>query len=504
MSALYSTSNVISRRRKHVDRETTKRRPQKYPESRYCRQEETYDCAFAESYKDSSGQAGSQSRQGKAQTRSLKPPRSSFKRIQGRALDSRAALHKRDCAVSLALLQGAPDAGQYNSEMLFSAGILSLLIWGYLILGRGGFWRIHDDSAKVVSSDENSGAGIPVRIAVIVPARNEADVVGRAISSLVRQEGPHSIQIFLVDDASTDETAQAARGGAQAAGCLERLIVITGRSLPSSWSGKLWAMQQGIERARNINPDFFLFTDADIEHASNSVSTLVSVAQSRPCDMASFMVKLHCETLSEKLLVPAFVYFFFKLYPPQWIADPRRATAGAAGGCILIRPSALETAGGIQAIRQEVIDDCALAARVKRSGGRLWLGTSATTRSIRPYGSFSEIGRMISRSAFSQLRHSVILLLVSIVGMAITYLLPPGLAIFSYRAVPATLGVTAWLLMVVSYVPVLRLYRLNPLWALVLPLAAIFYMGATFHSAWKYWTGRGGQWKGRIQDPVEG
>ena len=345
--------------------------------------------------------------------------------------------------------------------------------------------------------------GNPVRIAVIVPARNEADVIGRAISSLLRQQGPYSIQIFLVDDASTDETAQAARDGALSTGCAERLIVIAGRPLPSGWSGKLWAMQQGIERARDTNPDFFLFTDADIEHASNSVSTLVSVAQSRPCDMASFMVKLHCKTLSEKLLIPAFVYFFFKLYPPQWIADPRRATAGAAGGCILIRPAALAKAGGIQAIRQEVIDDCALAARVKRSGGGLWLGASATTRSIRPYGSFSEIGRMISRSAFNQLRHSTILLLLSILGMAITYLLPPALVLFSHRVVPAVLGATAWLLMVISYVPVLRLYRLNPLWALVLPLAAIFYVGATFHSACRYWTGRGGQWKGRIQDPVE-
>jgi hopene-associated glycosyltransferase HpnB len=261
-------------------------------------------------------------------------------------------------------------------------------------------------------------------------------------------------------------------------------------------------MQQGIEYARDINPDFFLFTDADIEHASDSIATLVSIAQSRPCDMASFMVKLHCEALSEKLLIPAFVYFFFKLYPPRWVANPTRTTAGAAGGCILIRPAALAKAGGIQAIHKEVIDDCALAARVKRSGGRLWLGASSTTRSIRPYGGFAEIGRMISRSAFSQLRHSAMLLLLSMIGMAVTYLLPPALALFSHRMLPAALGAAAWLLMVISYVPVLHLYRLNPAWALVLPLAAVFYVGATFHSAWKYWTGRGGQWKGRIQDPV--
>jgi len=219
--------------------------------------------------------------------------------------------------------------------------------------------------------------------------------------------------------------------------------------------------------------------------------------------MASFMVKLHCQSVAEKLLIPAFVYFFFKLYPPAWISNPRRSEAGAAGGCILIRPTALEKAGGIAAIRQEVIDDCSLAARVKGNGGRLWLGASATTRSIRPYEGFSGIGSMISRSAFNQLRHSNFLLLVSIIGMATTYLLPPALVLATHRIVPAALGGAAWLLMVLSYWPVLRLYRLNPLWALALPVAAVFYVGATFHSAWKYWMGRGGEWKGRIQDPKE-
>ena len=258
-----------------------------------------------------------------------------------------------------------------------------------------------------------------------------------------------------------------------------------------------------LSRPPNTAPDFFLFTDADIEHAPDSVATLVAIAEAGPYDMASFMVKLHCESVAEKLLIPAFVYFFFKLYPPAWISNPRRSEAGAAGGCILIRPAALEKAGGIAAIRQEVIDDCSLAARVKRSGGRLWLGASATTRSIRPYEGFAGIGRMISRSAFNQLRHSNLLLLLSMAGMAVTYLLPPALVFAAHRIAPAALGGTAWLLMAVSYWPVLRLYRLTPLWALALPVGAVFYVGATFHSAWKYWIGRGGEWKGRIQDPKE-
>jgi hopene-associated glycosyltransferase HpnB len=381
--------------------------------------------------------------------------------------------------------------------MLIAAGLLSLLIWAYLMLARGGFWRINP---AIPASAPKASA---VQVAVIVPARDEADVIDRAVRSLLQQTGEQRIHIFLVDDGSTDGTAQAARAAAGAEGQAQNLAVVSGSPLPLGWSGKLWAMQQGIEQAAKTAPDFFLFTDADIEHAPDSVATLVSIAQAGPYDMASFMVKLHCQSVAEKLLIPAFVYFFFKLYPPAWTANPRRSEAGAAGGCILIRPAALEKAGGIAAIRQEVIDDCSLAARIKRNGGRLWLSASTTTRSIRPYEGFSGIGRMVSRSAFNQLRHSNVLLLLSILGMAATYLLPPALALAAHRIVPAALGGTAWLLMVLSYWPALRLYRLNALWALALPVVAVFYMGATFHSAWKYWTGRGGEWKGRIQDPRE-
>jgi hopene-associated glycosyltransferase HpnB len=391
--------------------------------------------------------------------------------------------------------------------MLIAAGMLTLVIWAYLVLGRGGFWRIAPEPSHLIlagkDSSENGAQVNPVRIAVIIPARNEADMVDRAVRSLLQQSGANKIHIFLVDDASTDGTAQAARAAAIAEDQAQNLTILDGSPLPSGWSGKLWAMQQGIEQAAKTAPDFFLFTDADIEHAPDSVATLASIAEAGSYDMASFMVKLHCQSVAEKLLIPAFVYFFFKLYPPAWIANPRRSEAGAAGGCILIRPAALEKAGGIAAIRQEVIDDCSLAARVKHAGGRLWLGASATTRSIRPYEGFSGIGRMISRTAFNQLGHSNVLLLASIIGMAATYLLPPALVFTAHRIAPAAMGGAACLLMVLSYWPVLRLYRLNPFWALTLSVAAVFYVGATFHSAWKYWMGRGGEWKGRIQDPKE-
>jgi hopene-associated glycosyltransferase HpnB len=211
------------------------------------------------------------------------------------------------------------------------------------------------------------------------------------------------------------------------------------------------------------------------------------------------MVKLHCRSLAEKLLIPAFVFFFFMLYPPQWIRDPRRKTAGAAGGCILIRSAALERIGGIAAIRGEIIDDCALARAVKRTGGRVWLGATADTHSVRPYNSFGEIEKMIARTAFNQLRHSFWLLLGTVIGMVLTYLLPLALMV-SGSARLAMVGAAAFVLMCGSYVPMVQFYELNPLWALTLPFSAAFYTLATLHSAVQYWRGRGGEWKGRAQD----
>jgi len=379
--------------------------------------------------------------------------------------------------------------------MLIAAGILGLLIWGYLLLARGQFWRIYPLPPRLAD-------GQRARIAVIIPARNEAEVVGCAVASLLQQAGPHMLHLFLVDDSSSDGTARIAQETAEKLERSTALTIIESQPLPPGWSGKLWALHQGVEQTDEFRPDYILFTDADIVHAPENVSKLIAIAESHNCDLASFMVKLHCETVAEKLLVPAFVFFFFKLYPPAWIADPSRATAGAAGGCLLVRPAALQAEGGIAAIRHEVIDDCALAARVKRNGGRLWLGASDTARSIRPYRGFAGIWSMISRTAFNQLRHSVLLLLLATAGMAATYLLPPALALFSHRLAPAILGAVAWLLMALSFLPILRAYRLSPLWAVALPLVALFYMGATFHSAWKYWSGRGGEWKGRVQDPV--
>lgn len=381
--------------------------------------------------------------------------------------------------------------------MVSVAGMVALLVWLYLLLLRGGFWRV-SRQLPPAKPDETSA----YRIAVIIPARNEAAVVGQSLASLLRQTGNHSIHIFLVDDGSTDATAEIARQTAAQSGKSDGLTIIAGKPLPAGWTGKLWAVQQGIEAAQGFTPQFFLLTDADILHAPDNIATLVSTAESGAYDLTSFMVKLHCATVAEKLLIPAFVFFFFKLYPLAWALDPRHKTAAAAGGSILVRLEALDRAGGIAAIRNEIIDDCALARAVKGHGGRIWLGLSPATISLRAYQTFAEIGRMISRTAFNQLNHSVLLLAATLTGLTLIYLLPP-LLLLTHHALPVALGVSAWLLMAFAYFPMVRFYGLGPLWSLALPLVAIFYMGATLHSAFRFWSGRGGEWKGRTQDREE-
>ena len=246
-----------------------------------------------------------------------------------------------------------------------------------------------------------------------------------------------------------------------------------------------------------------MLSDADISHAPDNVSRLIAVAERHGYDLTSLMVKLRCSSVAERLLIPAFVYFFLLLYPPAWIQNRRRKAAGAAGGCMLVRPAALERMGGIESIRGEIIDDCALARGIKRSGGTVWLGLTPTTLSHRAYEGFAEIERMISRTAFNQLQHSTFVLAGTVIGLIGTYLLPVGLFIggaLGHQQVAMALGSAAWLLMTTTYLPMVRFYGLNPAWALTLPLAAIFYLAATIHSAWKHWTGRGGEWKGRAQD----
>ena len=376
-------------------------------------------------------------------------------------------------------------------------GAVSLLIWIYLLLARGGFWRMRTD--RELSAAQEAPAR---KIAIIVPARNEAALVAQAVQSLLRQTYPGPSHIFLVDDHSSDGTAEIARQAAHEAGASDRCTVIEGQPLPHGWTGKLWAVSQGLQAATSFDAEYYLLTDADVVHEPDNLASLVLRAENGDFDLVSLMVKLGCESLAERLLIPAFVFFFFKLYPPACVARSDRRTAAAAGGCMLIRPAALVRIGGIAAIHDQLIDDCALARAVK-SGGRIWLGPTSTASSLRRYQSWTEIGRMISRTAFTQLRHSTLLLLAVFAGMTMTYLAPPIL-LFSgslFGPPAAAFGAAAWLLQSIAYWPTLRFYGLLPLWAPLLPLASLFYLGATILSALQYWQGRGGLWKGRVQDP---
>ena len=373
-----------------------------------------------------------------------------------------------------------------------SVAVLTVLTWVYLAFARGAFWRIQE--TKPAASGK---AGLQGGVVAVVPARNEADLIGPVITSLLNQSV--AMPVILVDDESIDGTANMARRAAEKAGKADALIVIQSQPLPAGWTGKLWSMHQGIERARALHPAWLVLVDADVTHGPETVANLGAIARQGPYDLVSFMVKLHCESLAERLLIPPFVYFFFMLYPPAWIRDPRRSTAGAAGGCVLVRAETLEQAGGLESIRSAVIDDCSLARLVKQHNGRLWIGLTEESRSERRYETFAQIERMISRTAFHQLKHSPLLLLGTIAGMVITYLAPP-LFLFTGNRLTIFMGAAAWGAMTITYSKMVRYYRLNPAWALTLPLVALFYLGATIHSAVKYWNGRGGDWKGRFQD----
>ncbi|MEO7026751.1 MAG: glycosyltransferase [Caulobacteraceae bacterium] len=364
---------------------------------------------------------------------------------------------------------------------------LALAVWIYLLAGRGGFWRTHE-------RDEGAQSPSPAAwpsVAVVVPARNEADVVGRAIASLLAQDYSGGFTIVLVDDGSEDGTGDLAR----ALNGDGRLRVVDGAPPPAGWTGKPWAMQQGVAAAGEA--DWLWLTDADIAHDPDNLTGLIARAEAERLAMISQMAKLSVETWPEKLLIPAFVFFFAMLYPFAWVNDPRRRTAAAAGGCVLVRREALALAGGVEAIRGALIDDCALAARIKAVGS-IRLELTDRARSLRPYARFGAIAAMVSRSAYAQLRYSPWLLIGTVVGMGIVYLAAPLLAVFGHGAA-RWLGAAAWLAMAAAYQPMLRFYRLPSLYAVALPAIGAIYTGFTVLSAAQASRGRGGLWKGRVQ-----
>jgi len=377
---------------------------------------------------------------------------------------------------------------------------LSLCIWIVLTFFRGAFWLVNsaDDDLVSLPSPEKWP-----RVVAVLPARNEAETIGRAVESLMSQEYAGEFSVIVIDDHSEDATARLAQEAAQAEGTPGRVTVLTAAPLQPGWTGKLWALQQGIAQAERDEPAYFWFTDADIVHGPDTLRRLVERGEQQRLDLTSLMVLLKARTFPERLLIPPFLYFFLKLYPPKWIASAKSRMAGAAGGCVLLRGSALERIGGIAAIRQEVIDDCALARAVKGSGGRLWMGVTRKSVSLRSYATFGEIRDLIARTAYTQLRYSPAVLLGTVAGMVLTYVVPVAMA-FSPHAAVWRLGLAAWVLMTLTFLATVRFYRLSPLWAPLLPVAAAFYSYATVVSAVRYWKGHGGQWKGRSQAPGRG
>ncbi len=372
-------------------------------------------------------------------------------------------------------------------------GVAPVLIWTYLLLGRGFFWLARErDDRDAPAPPQHWPA-----VVAVTPARNEADVIAKAVGSLLAQDYPGEFRLILVDDQSDDGTADVARAAAIRAGSANRLEILAGQALPKGWVGKMWAVNQGVHRASQSAPVYLLLTDADIGHAPDNLRHLVARAEAGRLALVSLMARLSTQTWAERLLIPAFVFFFDMLFPFGWVNDPRAKAAAGAGGCMLVRRDALEAAGGIAAIQSAIIDDCALAARLKAQGP-IWLGLTHRAESLRPYGSIGDIGRMVSRSAYAQLGYSPWLLAGTVLGMALTYLAPCAAAIVGHGAV-RMLGVLAWLMMALSFTPMVRYYRLSPLWGVALPLIGALYTLFTVQSAVQVWRGKGGMWKGRAQ-----
>ncbi len=386
--------------------------------------------------------------------------------------------------------------------VLLALSLASLTAWLWLALLRGMFWRT-DVRLPDPSGDDGDRRKWP-GVAALVPARNEAQVLPETLPTLLAQDYPGDLTIVVVDDDSEDGTADVARGLGAAAARGDLLTVVAGRPLPPGWSGKLWALQTALEAVEHSDCEFLLLTDADIAHPPDSVSRLADTAISTGSDLVSLMARLRTETVSDRLLLPAFVYFFAKLYPFRWSNHTGRATAAAAGGCILLRRTALENAGGLAPISDAVIDDCSLAALVKRSGSRIWLGLSEQVYSVRPYGSIGPIWDMVARTAYTQLRHSPVALAGTVAGMALLYAIPPlatAAALYLIAAggtaVPLGIAAGAWALMAATFAPMLRLYGVNAAMAPTLPVAGALFTLFTVASAVRHVRGGAGSWRGR-------
>lgn len=377
---------------------------------------------------------------------------------------------------------------------------LCLTAWAYLIFARGSFWtcNVRDDAPIVAPR-----GGWPV-VTAIIPARDEADVITHSIQSLLRQDYPGKLSLIVVDDGSSDGTAAIATTAASMSEHGRDMTVMTGSPPPTGWTGKLWAVAQGVRAAggQKEAPAYLLLTDADIAHAPDSLAWLVSQAAKGGYVLTSLMAMLRCRSFAERFHVPAFIYFFQMLFPFAWVRRPHSRHAAAAGGCMLVDVDALRKAGGIESIRGALIDDCALAARLKAQGP-IWLGLTRRVNSLRPYRNFADMCRMVARSAYAQLGYSPLALIATTAAMLLVFVVPVPFAFLATGFAQAA-GCAAWLAMAATFQPVLRYYRLSPLWGLALPAIASVYVLYTLLSAYQHIRGRGGHWKGRVHFRAQG
>lgn len=370
--------------------------------------------------------------------------------------------------------------------MILVLSLLAFAAWLYLLGGRGGFWR----SGPVLESTTPTR---PYQVTVVVPARDEVNHVLETLQSLLSQEFGGSLRVVLVDDNSSDGTGDLARSMHH---CDPRLQVLAGEPLPAGWTGKMWAVAQGLRQPEARGADYILLTDADVVHRPGHVASLVAKAENENLDLVSEMVRLRSESLAEQALIPAFVFFFQMLYPFRWVGDAARSTAAAAGGTMLVSRAALDRVNDIERIRGELIDDVALASEIKRGGYRIWLGHGEKAESQRTYPGFADIWQMIARTAYVQLRYSPLLLVGTCLGMLLMYMEPVWLAI-SAQGLARWVGLVCWSMMAVAFQPTLRRYRRSPIWGLALPAIALFYLSATVGSAVRFYGGHGSVWKDR-------
>jgi hopene-associated glycosyltransferase HpnB len=372
--------------------------------------------------------------------------------------------------------------------MILALGILIVLVWLALLLGWYGFWRADQRLPLAPAALANWPS-----VVAVVPARNEAATIPFSLTGLIEQRYAGPYEIVLADDSSSDDTVVMA--GRLASDAEPKLTVVDAGPLPAGWAGKTWTLHRGLEEARRREPDYYWLTDADITHKPQVLASLVAHAETERLALASLMVKLPARTFWEKLLVPAFIFYFALIYPFRAVNDPASRIAGAAGGSMLVRRDALETIGGVAAVKDAIIDDCAFARAIKRSGRRIWIGLAERSRSLRRYRQLSDFWAMVARSAYPQLGYSPLRLALALGGLALAFLAPP-LLVAAGGSVAVT-GVLAWALMSWAYVPTVQYHGLSPLWAVTLPLATVLFAAMTIASAIGYYRGQPAQWRGR-------